>query len=105
MIHCRKFSNIYSLRKKIVEQHLYELFLLSMLTIIPPNLTFLSEDRDNYFGFILFNYLSGMIFFSYLIDFSYFPLKFLFPKVAGHSLNRSKMGVLKEGVDGLSHFN
>jgi hypothetical protein len=74
-----------------------------MLTNILPNLTFLSED--NYFGFILFNYLSGMIFFSYLIDFSYFPLKFLFPKVGGHGLNRSKMEGWKEGVDGFSHFN
>ena len=34
-----------------------------------------------------------MIFFSYLTDFSYFPLK-----VAGHDLNMSKMEVLKGSV-------
>ena len=43
-------------------------------------------------------------FFSYLTDFSYFPLKKNL-KVTGHDLKRSKMEVLKGDVDGFSYFN
>jgi hypothetical protein len=45
-----------------------------------------------------------MIFFSYLTDFSYFPLKKNL-KVTGHDVKRSKMEVLKGDVDGFSYFN
>ena len=44
-------------------------------------------------------------FFSYLTDFSYFPLKIVFPKVAGHDQNRSKMTILKRCVDGFSYVS
>jgi hypothetical protein len=47
---------------------------------------------------------SWMIFFSYLTDFIYIPLKKKFPKVAGHGQNRSKIDILKEVVDGFSYF-
>ena len=46
-----------------------------------------------------------MIFFQL---FNWFQLSFsenCFPKVARHSQNRSKMDLLKEGVDGLSYLN
>jgi hypothetical protein len=38
------------------------------------------------------------------VDFSYFPLK-INPKVAEHGQNRSKMDLLKGGVDDCSYFS
>ena len=43
---------------------------------------------------------TGMIFFSYLTDFSYFSLK-----VAGHGQQMSKMTIFKGGVDSFSYFS
>ena len=43
---------------------------------------------------------TGMIFFSYLTDFSYFSLK-----VAGHGQKMSKMTIFKGGVDSFSYFS
>jgi len=53
-------------------------------------------------GFISIVINSGMIFFSYLTDFSYFPLE----KKSESCWTRSeqvKMTILKEGVDGFSY--
>ena len=44
------------------------------------------------------------ILFSYLTDFCYFPMQIVFPKVAGHGQNRSKITILKGDVDGFSYF-
>jgi hypothetical protein len=44
-----------------------------------------------------------MIFSSYLTDFSCFPLK-TFLKITGHGQNKSKMEILKWGVDGFSYL-
>jgi len=46
-----------------------------------------------------------MIFFIYLTDFNYFPLKIVFLKVTAHCQNRSKITILKVGVDGVSYFS
>jgi hypothetical protein len=51
--------------------------------------TFLSLFFPNYNNYIIRYWFSGMIFFNYLTDFSYFPLK-KYPKVAEHGQNRLK---------------
>jgi len=43
-------------------------------------------------------------FLRYLTDFSYFPLKKIL-KVAEHCLNKSKIDLLKGGVDGFNYFS
>jgi hypothetical protein len=45
-----------------------------------------------------------MIFFSYLTDFSYFPLNFLSERCRTLSEYRSKIDLLKGGVDCFSFF-
>ena len=47
---------------------------------------------------------TGRLFFSSYITDSAIFLWTLFPKVAGHSQNRSKMYLLKGGVDGFGYF-
>ena len=49
-------------------------------------------------------YISGIIFFCYLTDFSYFSVKKKFLKIVGQIQNRSKMTFWKGGVDGFSYF-
>ena len=50
--------------------------------------------------------LSGIFFFfSYLTDFSYFPLKIVFRKLLDNGQNMSKMTILKGGVVGFSYFS
>ena len=46
-----------------------------------------------------------MIFVSYLTDFSYFPLKIDFPKVAELGQNWSNLTILKGDVDSFSYFS
>jgi hypothetical protein len=53
---------------------------------------------------VYYDIWSGMIFFSYLTDFSYFPLKIV-SKSCWTVINRSKMTILKGGVDGFSYFS
>jgi hypothetical protein len=48
--------------------------------------------------------IPGMIFFSFLTDFSYFPLKRNCRKLLD-SQNRSKIDLLKGGVDGVNYFS
>jgi hypothetical protein len=50
------------------------------------------------------DHITGIILFSYLTDFSYFTLKIVFRKLLD-SQNRSKMTILKGGVDGFIFFS
>jgi hypothetical protein len=46
-----------------------------------------------------------MIFFSYITDFSYFPLKIVFRKLLDKVKTGKKITNLKGGVDGLNYFS
>ena len=43
----------------------------------------------------MYMYISGMIFLSYLTDFSYFSMEKTIPKIAGHGQNKWKIDIFE----------